>query len=96
MSMDEYLTRWYSKCFLKFFSVEEKTLFRKIENFENKATRLRQHLRFNEQCLQHDLYPIYTNILQFIPRNGRAFLSRRAFDMGYLIFFWVNNKIDRL
>ena len=50
MSMDEYLTRWYSKCFLKFFSVEEKTLFRKIENFENKATRLRQHLRFNEQC----------------------------------------------
>jgi len=58
----DFLTFWTSKIILRVSNKEQKTIFRKLEKFCIKLTNVEQHILFNEQCLQHNIFPVYTNI----------------------------------
>ena len=47
---------------LKICNVEERGLFRKLERASLKLVKTLEHLKFNDQCLQHSLLPTYSNI----------------------------------
>ena len=58
----KYIILWLTRCILKILKNEEKTLFRNIERNKMKLIKAEEHIKFNEQCLQHNLFPIFTNI----------------------------------
>ena len=56
------LIKWLSLSILRACGPELKVLFRKLEDVNIKLIKAVEHRKFNEQCLQHDLLPNYTNI----------------------------------
>ena len=55
-------TLWLSRCIINILSIEDKQIFRKLEKDKIKLIKAEQHIKFNEQCIQHNLFPIFTNI----------------------------------
>ena len=52
---------WLSKIILNFVSLENKSTFRKLENFERKKNNVQLHRELNQKCLKENLLPKYTN-----------------------------------
>ena len=72
-----YFTKWYSFVILRHATNEEKKIFRKIEKTSEKLTNAEQHVKFNEQCIQHDLLPKFTNIrLHNAEMGTQAFVKK--------------------
>ena len=72
-----FLTKWYSFIILRHASETEKASFRILENLIRKTTNADLHVKFNEQCLQHDLLPTYTNIrLYNAQARDQAFVKK--------------------
>ena len=59
-------TLWLSRCIINILSIEDKQIFRKLEKDKIKLIKAEQHIKFNEQCIQHNLFPIFTNIYIYI------------------------------
>ena len=57
-----FITKWLSRVILKNASENERKLFRNCEKLQMKLVNVEQHRKFNNECIQHDLLPIYTNI----------------------------------
>ena len=53
---------WLSKIVFKYATNTVKNAFRRLENTQRKLVSVEEHQKFNKQCIQHDLLPIYTNI----------------------------------
>ena len=62
LNMDHFIFLCLSRLILKVAPKEVKQYFRKLESSLSKVTKERAHLAFNEDCLQHQLLPIFTNI----------------------------------
>ena len=57
---------WLSKCILNIITNEQRKLFRALENDKIKKVKAEQHIKFNEQCINNDLLPKFTNIYIYI------------------------------
>ena len=53
---------WLSRIVLNLVSLENKSRFRKVENFEKNKINTEIHRDFNQIYLQENLLPKYTNI----------------------------------
>ena len=53
---------WLSRIVLNLISPENKSLFRKLENFEKKKISTQLHRECNQICLKENLLSKYTNI----------------------------------
>ena len=70
------LIKWLSLSILRACGPELKVLFRKLEDVNIKLIKAVEHRKFNEQCLQHDLLPNYTNIrLHDARARGQRFVT---------------------
>jgi hypothetical protein len=77
-----YFTFWLSKIILKNASAEEKSFFRNLENSFQKLANAEQHLNFTNQCIQHGLSPIFTNIrLHNAATGSQPFVQRFRQDL---------------
>ena len=78
----KYIILWLTRCILKILKNEEKTLFRNIERNKIKLIKAEEHIKFNEQCLQHNLLPTFTNIYIYIYIYKYVFFSYVCTNIG--------------
>ena len=57
-----FFTNWCSFIILRHIREIKKASLRTLENIVRKTTSTYLHFKLNEQYLQHDLLPIYTNM----------------------------------
>ena len=60
--MQKYISKWLSFCIIPLLTVEQKTLFRKLECLKLKIVEREEHIKFNTQCIQQVLFPNFTNV----------------------------------
>ena len=61
--MIKVLSFWYSKIVLRFFTDNEKIIYRNLERITKKLENNKSHLMFNETCYNNDIFPTSTNII---------------------------------
>ena len=60
--IDQYITRWMSRCILNIVPYDVKLIFRKCEKSNKKYIDLVMHREFNKICLKENLLPNYSEI----------------------------------
>ena len=79
LNMVHFISLWLSRIILKVAPKEVKLCFRKLESILSKVTEERTHLAFNEDCLQHQLLPISTNIYVYIQFYTQSHVTGRVY-----------------